>query len=116
MGPGAVQEAFNAAPGLLEKTGEEDEPAWRRAVTSCRALQGDFGPGLAVTVRLDIKKGPKIWEIGEGLLKGLGLDSRLVRFERTAMWVVRGAGAVDPFEALDERPWKTAAGMEGYRV
>jgi radical SAM family uncharacterized protein/radical SAM-linked protein len=115
-GPGAVEAAFDAAPGLIEETDGNDGPSWREAVAACRVEHGNAGPGLAVTVRLDMKKGPKIWEIGAGLLDGLDLDPRLVRFERTAMWVVRGAGAVDPFEALDERPWDTAAGMEGYRV
>lgn len=116
-GAGAVEEEFFNAGRLLEECGRRSGGGtWRDAVAKGSVEAGPRGPKIKVTVRLGIKKGPKIWEIGAGLLEGLDLDPRLLRIERRAAWVMSGAGPVTPFEAMEERPWETATGLEGYRV
>ena len=114
QGAGAVKDAFDTAAGLLrgDYAGGEDG-GWRESVLTGSVEQGAHGPELLLTVRLNIKKGPKIWEIGACLLEKLDLDPRLLRVERRALWVGGGDGAMSPFDVLDERPWETAAGMEG---
>jgi hypothetical protein len=99
-GAGAVDAAFLNAGRLLEGCGRSriDGPSWLEAVMTGRVDSGENGPEITARVRLDIKKGPKIWEIGAGLLEELDLDPRLIRFERMASWVLVGPDPVSPLE------------------
>jgi radical SAM family uncharacterized protein len=100
VGAGAVKGVFLNARRLLERRDGKstDGPAWLEAVVSGTVDSGAAGPEITVRVRLDIKKGPKIWDIGAGLLEGLDLDPRLIRFERMAAWVLGSSGPVSPLE------------------
>jgi radical SAM family uncharacterized protein len=106
MGPGSVVAAFRAARELLAghegaaSSGLAGDEDWTRTVEGGSAEWGESGPLLLVSVRLDVKKGPKIGDVVKGLLAPLKFDPRLLRVERRALWVAEGGGLLSPFEAL----------------
>lgn len=107
----SAAESLRGHEGATPSTSNPED--WRRVVEEGSVLRGEGGRELHLKVRLNVSKGAKISEIGKTLLAPLAFDPRLLRVERTAVWVARGTSLVNPFEALSEIPWDYSARLEG---